>query len=258
MLTFNSFELMQLISNFFWPMVRILSFLSVLPIFNNTIFNKKNKIILSGIISWLISPFLPEVHIILFSFMGLLLFFQQILIGVVLGFIAQFIFITIDLAGEFISLQMGLSFATIFNSHIHIGNSIISRLLNILTLFIFLACNTHLHLISILIDSFYSMPIDTYVLNANIFFVLLKFSSYFFVNGIILILPIVIILLVLSCMMSILNRLSPQISIFSIGLPLNLFFGIFILYFLIPNILPFLENLIHETIVFINYNFIQL
>lgn len=258
MLTFNSLELMTFISNCFWPMVRILSFLSVIPIFNNKIFNKKNKIILSGIISWLIAPFLPEVHTILFSCFGLLLFIQQILIGLVLGFVAQFLFIAINLAGEVISLQMGLSFSIIFSNNIHLGNSIISRLLNILTLFFFLILNTHLRLISILIDSFYSMPIDSYFLNANMFFVLLKFSSYFFFNGIIFILPIIIILLILSCMMGLLNRLSPQISIFSIGFPLNLFVGILVLYFLIPNIFPFFEHLMNELIIFITHTFIQI
>ncbi|QCI15776.1 flagellar biosynthetic protein FliR [Buchnera aphidicola] len=258
MLTFNTVQLITLISSFFWPMVRILSFFSIAPIFNYKLINKKNKIILSCVISFLIFPFLPETHTPLFSFFGLLLLFQQILIGIVLGFIAQFLFITVNFAGEVIGLQMGLSFAAFFNNNNYIGTSIISRLLNILTLLFFLVFNAHLYLISMLIDSFYTMPIDTYFLNINVFFILLQFSSTIFLNGLLLILPIMIILLVISFTMSLLNRLSPQISIFSIGFPLNLLTGILVLYFLISSMFPFFEKMLHESIFFISDLFIQI
>lgn len=258
MLTFNTLEILTLISNFFWPMVRILSFFSVAPIFNHVLFNKKNKILLSGMISWLIYPFLPEIHTILFSFLGLTLFFQQIVIGIVLGFVVQFLFFTISLAGEVISLQMGLSFATIFNNNMHVGDSIISRLLNILAIFFFLAINAHLQLISVLINSFYSVPIDSSFLNTDVLLVLLKFSSYFFLNGMLFVLPVVIILLALSFIMSFLNRFSPQISIFSIGFPLNLLVGMLILYFFIPNIFPFFENLFNDLLIFITDSLLKI
>ncbi|WAI11851.1 MAG: flagellar biosynthetic protein FliR [Buchnera aphidicola (Macrosiphum albifrons)] len=258
MLTFNSLQLTILISNFFWPMVRILSFFSAAPIFNDTLINKKNKIVLSGMISWLIFPFLPEIHAELFSCFGFLLLLQQILIGIVLGFTAQLLFVTVNLSGEIIGLQMGLSFATFFSSSSHIGTSIISRLLNILSLLFFLVLNTHLYLISILIDSFYSMPIDGYFLNTNVFFILLKFSSYIFLNSILFVLPIMIILLSLSFVMSLLNRLSPQISIFSIGFPLNLIVGILVLYFLIPVTFPFFEKILNGLIIFIKNTFLHI
>ncbi|ANZ22326.1 flagellar biosynthetic protein FliR [Buchnera aphidicola (Diuraphis noxia)] len=252
MLTFNSFQLMTLISNFFWPMVRILSFVSIAPIFNDKLFNKKNKIILSAMISFLISPFLPKVQTVLFSDIGFVLLFQQILIGVVLGFTVQLLFVAANLSGEIIGLQIGLSFATFFNPNSYIGTSIISRLLNILMLLFFLVINAHLYFISMLIDSFYSMPIDNYLLNSNIFFTLLKFSSHIFLNSILFVLPIIIIFLTLSFIMSILNRLSPQISIFSIGFPLNLLTGILSLYFLISVTFPYFKKLLHESIFFIS------
>jgi len=239
-------------------MVRILSFFSAAPIFNDTLINKKNKIVLSGMISWLVFPFLPEIHTELFSYFGFLLLLQQILIGIVLGFTAQLLFVTVNLAGEIIGLQMGLSFATFFNSSSHIGTSIISRLLNIFSLLFFLVFNIHLYLISILIDSFYSMPIDSYFLNVSIFFILLKFVSCIFLNSILFVLPIIIILLSISFVMSLLNRLSPQISIFSIGFPLNLIVGILVLYFLVPVMLPFLKKILNDLTIFINNNFLHI
>ncbi|QCI20239.1 flagellar biosynthetic protein FliR [Buchnera aphidicola (Brachycaudus cardui)] len=257
MLTFSSFQFITLIGNFFWPMVRILSFFSVAPIFNDKLINKKSKILLSGIISSLIFPFLPEVQTVLFSYVGFLLLTQQILIGIVLGFTAQLLFVTVNLSGEIIGLQIGLSFATFFNNNSHIGISIISRLLNIFFLFFFLVLNAHLYLISILIDSFYSIPIDGYFINKNIFFSLLNFSSHIFLNSILFVLPVMIVLLAISFIMSLLNRLSPQISIFSVGFPLNLLVGMLVLYSLISIIFPFFEKLLNELMFFISHIFLN-
>lgn len=255
MFTFNSLQLIALISNFFWPLVRILAFFSTAPIFNNKLINKKVKIILSVIISLLISPFLPTVHTTLFSFFGLFVLLQQILIGCVLGVSVQFLFSVINLSGEIMGLQMGLSFATFFNNSIHIGTSIVSRILNTLILFFSLTINFHLILISILVDSFYTVPIDNYFLHKNIFFVLLISFSHIFVDGMIFALPIIILLLSITFIMGLLNRLSPQISIFSIGFPLNLLVGMLVMHSLIPISLHFFNNLINKNIPFIYHVF---
>ncbi|QCI16919.1 flagellar biosynthetic protein FliR [Buchnera aphidicola (Aphis helianthi)] len=255
MLTFNNLQLITIISNFFWPLVRILAFFSTVPIFNDQHINRKTKIVLSILISWIILPFLPKVNIELFSFIGLLLLLEQILIGIILGFTCQFLFATINFAGELIGLQMGLSFATFFNANNNIGISVISRLLNILMLSFFLSINVHLYLISILINSFHSIPINIIFFKSNIFFVLLKFSSSIFLNSIMFVLPIMIFLLLSNIIMSILNRLSPQISIFSIGFPLNLLIGLVVLYYLISISFPIFNKLLHQLTSFLFYTF---
>ncbi|CAL4318677.1 flagellar biosynthetic protein FliR [Buchnera aphidicola] len=251
MFHFNIIDIMTLTSYFFLPLVRILAFLSISPIFNEKIVNNKIKFILAACITFLIAPFLPKIHLSLFSSVGLILFLHQILIGCALGFIIQFLFITANLAGEIISLQIGLSFATFFDMNTHLGTSIISRLLNIYVLFFFLALNGHLQVINILVNSFYAIPIDENYLYANIFLIILKFSGYIFIHGITLSLPIIIFLLALNIVMGIINRLSPQISIFSMGLSLNLLIGISLLYNLIMSIFPFLKNIFNELMLFI-------
>lgn len=257
MLTFNTLKLGILISHFFWPWVRILAFFSVVPIFNDQSVNKKIKIILSILITLLIEPFLPKVHVELFSIISFFLLLQQILIGIYLGFTCQLLFAVFNFSGEIIGLQMGLSFASFFNANRYIGISIISRWLNILTLFFFLLCNIHLYLISILVDSFYTIRIDSNFLSSSIFLSLLKFSSIVFFNGVMFVLPIMIFLLLSTLIMSILNRFSPQISIFSIGFPVNLLIGILMLYYSISIYFPFFKNILNQLISFISYTFIK-
>lgn len=251
MLTFNSLQLAMFISNFFWPLIRILSFFAIAPFFNDENINKKIKIILSILLTALIEPFLPEVHIKLFSVISLFVILQQILIGIALGFTCQFLFSAFNLSGEIIGLQMGLSFANFFNANRYVGISIVSRWINILILFLFLTVNAHLYLIVILVDSFYTMPINMNFISSNFFWSLLKFSSSIFLNGIIFVLPIMIFLLLSTLIMSILNRLSPQISIFSIGFPLNLLVGMLIIYYLTSIIFPFFKKSLNQLITFL-------
>lgn len=251
MFHFNNTEIFTLIGNFFWPLVRILAFFSTAPIFNDKIINNKTKIILAMCITFLILPFIPEIHISLFSSVGFILLLHQILIGLAFGFIVQLLFVTANIAGEIISLQMGLSFATFFDVHTHLGTSIISRLLNIYVLFFFLAWNGHLQLIDILVNSFYVLPINGDSVYANMFLMILKFSGYIFIHGIKFSLPIIIFLLGLNIVMGVINRLSPQISIFSIGLALNLLIGMVLLDNLIILILPVLKNIFNELMLFI-------
>ncbi|MDE5285990.1 MAG: flagellar biosynthetic protein FliR, partial [Buchnera aphidicola] len=89
------------------------------------------------------------------------------------------------------------------------------------------------------------------ILHANIFLILLEFSSFIFIKSIILVLPIITILLLINIIMSILNRLSPQISIFSVGFSINLLVGIFLLSYFISIILPSFEDLFYKISVFV-------
>ena len=55
-------------------------------------------------------------------------------------------------------------------------------------------------------------------------------------------LPLVTTLLTINLAMGILNRASPQLSIFAIGFPLTLLIGIIMLGQLMPHLAPFLEQ----------------
>ena len=86
---------------------------------------------------------------------------------------------------------------------------------------------------------------------------ILKFSSNIFLNSVILILPIMIFLLLSNLIMSILNRLSPQISIFSVGFPLNLLIGILMLYYLMSISFPIFNNLLNQLMFFLSSTFLK-
>lgn len=174
-----------------------------------------------------------------FSFFALWLAVQQILIGIALGFTMQFAFAAVRTAGEIIGLQMGLSFATFVDPASHLNMPVLARIMDMLALLLFLTFNGHLWLISLLVDTFHTLPIGGEPLNSNAFLALTKAGSLIFLNGLMLALPLITLLLTLNLALGLLNRMAPQLSIFVIGFPLTLTVGISLMAALMPLIAPF-------------------
>ncbi len=154
-----------------------------------------------------------------FSYAAVWVAIQQILIGIALGFTMQFAFAAVRTAGEIIGLQMGLSFATFVDPASHLNMPVLARILDMLVLLLFLTFNGHLWLISILVDTFHTLPIGGEPLNSNAFLALTRAGGLIFLNGLMLALPVITLLLTLNLALGLLNRMAPQLSVFVIGFP---------------------------------------
>ncbi|CAI1583425.1 MULTISPECIES: flagellar biosynthetic protein FliR [Serratia] len=246
MLTFDSAQFGVWLSQYFWPLLRILALISTAPVFSEKQISKKVKIGLGGLIVILIAPGLPVSTVPIFSAAGLWLAAQQILIGVALGLTMQFAFAAIRLAGEVIGMQMGLSFATFFDPSGGPNTPVLARLLNLLAMLLFLSFNGHLWLISLLVDSFHTLPIQAEPLNGNGFLALTQAGSLIFINGMMLALPLICLLLTLNMTLGLLNRMTPQLSVFVIGFPVTMTIGIMTIGMMMPMLAPFCEHLFGE------------
>ncbi|WP_340617495.1 flagellar biosynthetic protein FliR [Xenorhabdus entomophaga] len=246
MIPFDSETLSRLVSDFFWPLVRLLALFSIAPIFSEKQMPIKVRIGLALAITALLVPGLPASQIPVFSVPGIWVLIQQILIGMALGLTIQIAFAVVRHAGEVLGLQMGLSFATFFDPTGGPNMPILARILNMLMMLLFLAFDGHLWLLSILADTFYSIPIQSTQLNPKGFLLLAQSASLIFVNGMMLALPMITLLLVLNLSLGMLNRMTPQLSVFVVGFPLTLTVGIFTLSLLFPTLVPFTERLFGE------------
>ncbi|WP_114193459.1 flagellar biosynthetic protein FliR [Edaphovirga cremea] len=247
MLTFDSGQLSLWLTTFFWPLVRILALLSTAPVFNEKQIPKKVKLGLGVLITLLVAPSLPPVETTIFSIGGIWLAAQQVIIGATLGLTMQLAFAAVRMAGEVIGLQMGLSFATFFDPTGGPNMPVLARLLNLLAMLLFLTFDGHLWLISLLADSFHTLPVQSEPLNGNGFLALSQAGSLIFINGLMLALPIITLLLTLNMALGLLNRMTPQLSVFVIGFPVTLTIGILTLGFMMPLLAPFCEHLFGEV-----------
>ena len=238
----TSDQLSVWVVTFLWPFVRMLALISTAPIFSEATVPRSAKIGLAALLAIVITPTLgPMPSVPLVSAGGFWILIQQVLIGAAMGFSMRMVFAMVQAAGEYAGLQMGLSFATFFDPSSGGNTMVLSRLLNVMAILIFLAVDGHLMLIMTLAESFRTLPIADTPLAASGWFRLVSAGSQIFSGGPMLALPLIAILLTLNLAMGILNRVSPQFSIFSVGFPITLLAGMGMLLLLMQYIGPFLE-----------------
>jgi flagellar biosynthetic protein FliR len=227
---------------FLWPFVRMLALISTAPIFSEKAVPRTAKVGLAVLLAIVIAPTLgslPSVPLV--SAAGIWILIQQILIGAAMGFSMRLVFAMVQAAGEYIGLQMGLSFASFFDPTSGGNTMVLARLLNVIAMLIFLATDGHLLLIATLAESFHTLQIADAPLAASGWFLLVSAGGQVFMGGLMLALPLIATLLTLNLAMGILNRVSPQFSIFSVGFPVTLLAGLAMLQLLMQYMGPFLE-----------------
>lgn len=242
-----SFTLEQLngwVGQFLWPFVRILALVGTAPLFSESLIPVKVKVGLSFVLAVAISPALdPMPPVAPGSYAGLWMVMQQVLIGIAMGFTMRLVFAAVQTAGEFVGLQMGLSFASFFDPSSGANTAVLSRMFNIVAMLTFLALDGHLLVLAALVRSFDTLPIDVIQLHQNGWGAVVEWGKTVFVSGLLLALPLICALLTINLAMGILNRAAQQLSVFSVGFPVTLIVGVTVLAIVLPHAGPFLESL---------------
>lgn len=234
-------HLYELLSHYILVMMRIIALLTTAPVFNEKAFTKRVRVGLSILIAVLIGSNVPDAHIGVYSWQGVWVIAKQLLIGAAIGFSMQMLFVAVRMAGEIIGMQMGLSFATFFDPSVG-SQPVIARFLNLLAVLLFLVFNGHLWLIAILSESFHTLPITDTPLHTAGFFYVVQQAGIIFKEGLMLGLPIISLLLCINFTLGLLNRMTPQLSIFVIGFPLTLTVGMVALSLIAQTMVPFFER----------------
>lgn len=248
-LSVTSAQLSAWVVAFLWPFVRMLALIGTAPVFGEAVVQRPLKVALAALLAIAIGPTLgPLPAAPLVSAAGIWILMQQVIIGAAMGFTMKMAFAAVQAAGDYAGLQMGLSFASFFDPTSGGNTMVLARLLNMLALLIFLAADGHLMVIATLVQSFAILPISEAPLAAGGWRLLVLAGGNVFSAGLMLALPLVTALLTLNLAMGILNRASPQLSIFAVGFPLTLLGGIVVLQMLMPHLAPVLEQEFARTL----------
>jgi len=227
---------------FLWPFSRISAVLLVAPIFSSTLVTVRTRISLALLLTFLIYPLYDWPIIDVTSGLGFVLFLQQVLIGVAIGIIMHFAFAAITSAGAFIATSMGLSMAVVadpVNGH---QSPVLAQVLLVLATLVFLSIGGHLIIIEMMLDSFRLIPINEFYVNREMLWAILQWSSLIFSGAIMIALPAMVTMLLTNSAMGVISRAAPALNVFAVGFPASLFFGLVMIYLLIPFFGSGMEN----------------
>jgi flagellar biosynthetic protein FliR len=249
MVSISAAQLYAIINAFFWPFVRLLALFSIAPILGDPSVPARVKIALAIAGAILVAPTLSNAPTSPpFSGDGLTLLVQQVLVGVAIGLGMRFVFAAVELAGDMIGMQMGLSFATFIDPQNSTQTPIVGSFLGIIASLILLALNGHLMMIAALVDSFRTVPISAQPELALSVERLVGLGGEIFRIGLHLSLPVLATLLVLNLAMGVLSRAAPQLNIFALGFPLTILAGLFVLGLSLPYMGAALERVLVQAI----------
>ena len=236
------------VASFILPLFRIGAVLMTMPIFGTTLVPTRVRLYFALAITVVVVPGLPpmpQVHALDLS--ALLLIAEQIIIGALMGLSLQLFFQAFVVAGQIISIQMGMGFASMVDPTNGVSAAVIGQFLTMLVTLLFLGMNGHLVVFEVLTESFTTMPVGSAML-INHFWELANKLGWVLGAAMLLVLPAITALLVVNIAFGVMTRAAPQLNIFSIGFPLTLVLGLVIFWVGLGDILNQYQPLATEAL----------
>ena len=216
------------LGQFLLPLFRIASMLMVMPVIGTQLVPVRVRLYLALAICVVLAPTLPPMpQVDSVSLQSMLLVGEQVLIGVMFGFMLQLYFHLFTVAGQIIAVQMGLGFASMVDPSNGVSVPVLGQFLLMLVTLLFLAMNGHLVVFEVLAESFITLPVGT-GLSTNHYWELAGKLGWVLGAGLLLVLPAITALLVVNLAFGIMTRAAPQLNIISIGFPMTLVIGLVI------------------------------
>lgn len=225
----NIEKLSAYITGFLFILLRAGIFVSLLPVIGGKELPAQFKIGLAVFISLLLTPVvkfeIAENNIPI-------LILRELLLGIALGLTVRFVFMAVNMAGAFISHTMGMSIGRVFNPEIG-QSTLVAEAYGIMTMLFFLSMDAHHDLIYVFVKSFEVLPAGQLNIRPLIPEILSMVSG-FFALALKIGAPVVVGLLIAHILTGFLYKAAPQMNIFFITLPLNIFLGFLLVIVCIP------------------------
>lgn len=171
--------------------------------------------------------------------------------GLILGLVSNIAFEVVLMAGSLLDLHIGLSMVNTIDPNSETSTTINGNLLHYVALIIFFIVNGHHMIIKSLIESFKKLPIGNNLFFQDTMMTLIEIISNYFVIGLKIAIPIVLIIILTDVCMGLISRAVPQINVMILGMPVKMLIGIISIVFSLPIIIKlFLNNISYLPSIF--------
>lgn len=177
----------------------------------------------------------PEITIILL---------KEFMIGYIVGFVADIIFIAVEISAELLSMQMGLTAAQALNPLTGDTSPILSQAYTLMAAMIFLGINGFQWVFSAIYKTFMIMtPGYSIIVTGNIANNIVLLTGQIFTVGLSLVLPIFSVLVITDVLLGFTAKMMPKMNIFMVALPAKIYVGLVLFIMLMPHFCSHLQTL---------------
>jgi flagellar biosynthesis protein FliR len=252
-LSFTDAEIAQWTGQFFWPFLRILALFSAAPAFNSVSVPVRAKVALAFVIAVAVAGSVHQTAPLDLTWATVVIAVEQVLVGLAIGFAMQLTLTAMTLAGEFVGMQMGFGFASLFDFQSGFQVPVMGNFFGLVALLLFIALNGHLVLLGVLVKSFTIVPIAVGSgISADGWQALARAGAVLFQMGVWLALPVIAVLLATHLAVGFVSRVAPQFNVMSVGFSVFMWVGIAAVIALIPFFVPAVEHIIEAGLALIS------
>ena len=217
---------LQQLEFFLIILIRISGFVFTAPFFSLKNSPRTTKIgftLLLSLIMFQIIPYEPLEYIGVVGYALVVL--ENLVAGLMLGFLANVSYQIISLAGHLIDMEIGFSMVNEFDPVTSSQVTVSGTFYEYAVMLILMISYLHHYLIDALIDSFKVVPVGGVVINPLIYNVGLRYIVDFFIIAFRIVLPVFAALLIVNSILAIMAKVAPQMNMFVIGIQLKVLVG---------------------------------
>lgn len=201
-----------------WLLVflRVSAFLLLLPFFSMSNFPIPMRVAVGAIIALLLAPVTPAYTLAkldLLSVLGVMA--QEIIAGLLLGFVARMIFYAVDIAGSIISTEMGFNLASILDPMMQESSPVAGTILMFLATLIMFTLNLHDWLLLGFARTYSVLPIGGGHFNPGLLDQVVSESNQVFLTALQISTPVIAVSFTITLVFAVLSRAVPQMNVFS-------------------------------------------
>jgi len=215
---------LQLIQGFLICLARVGAMVGSIPIFSGGQVPPQLRVGFAFLFSLLAFPvvesFLPTQNLHLLEIVFLLI--QETMLGLMVGFLGQLVFLIAEFAGGVVGYQMGFAAANVFDPTTQRQIPLVSQFQSIFAILLFLALNVHHLFLEAIFASFEMLPPGSLNLSGGAIPLLMEVANHSFVLSIRMIAPILVILILVKLVLGVMSRVFPQLNVFFLSFPINI------------------------------------
>jgi flagellar biosynthetic protein FliR len=146
----------------------------------------------------------------------------EVIFGLLVGFIAQLIFMAAEFAGSIVGYQMGFAAANVFDPTTQQQVALISQFQGIIAILLFVNLNVHHLFLRAIVFSFEKLPPGGISFSGGAIPMVVEIFNNSFILSLRLVAPILVLLLLSTLTLGVMARVFPQLNVFLISFPLNI------------------------------------
>ncbi|KNB72739.1 flagellar biosynthetic protein FliR [Brevibacillus reuszeri] len=231
---------------FLLTFVRMSAFVVSAPFFSIRGVPNQFKIALAFVMALISFQYLPVQAQIPMDLTFVIYVIKEALVGLILGYICEMMFIAVQVAGGMMDMQMGLAMANVIDPKTGAYIPITGNFKNMLAVLYFFSINGHHMLIRGIMSSYQVIPVDKMwaaIGSENVMMMAVKVFQNMFLSAFMMAAPIVVALFLVDLSLGIIAKSVPQFNIFVVGLPLKLLASFSLLIVVMPAFLLTLNGL---------------